>query len=279
MTFDVDGDVLALTVTREDRTSFRLGTDTHEYVATDIDKTPTTGRQGASGYIASITSSSQILTGVMAEWSTGYGDWLVGGYWIYSTIESGDITDVEIGAYVDGPEISGTPILPDAGSATYEGVTGGMYISKYGTDSYYEGAAEGTIEVGEYGGLVSLTANFGTSRISGRVYNLFSEGIAETPAGDVYGTYGSPVAGEEIRLGALDINPDGTFRGSGVDTVIPGIVIKTSEGSWGGKFSDIDDQYGDPRMIAGTYGASVTTEGGAEVAYVGAFYGATGLFQ
>ena len=59
-------------------------------------------------------------------------------------------------------------------------------------------------------------------------------------------------------LSPAPIGPDGTFRDDGVTVEIDGRAIAASAGAWGGRFSDIADAAGDPRLAAGTAGAEWT---------------------
>ena len=50
--------------------------------------------------------------------------------------------------------------LPVTGTATYNGRAGGLYVASAGTDAPLPGA----LEIGEYEGRATLTADFGTMR-------------------------------------------------------------------------------------------------------------------
>ena len=53
----------------------------------------------------------------------------------------------------------------------------------------------------------------------------------------------------------------------------PYFTVTSTTGSWGGKFSNVQDAAGDPRLVAGTYGGRAVTSGGTESVFVGAYYG------
>lgn len=223
---------------------------------------------------ASGRSATIAITG--AEWSPDdYGDWTTGSIWLHLTgnlwTAPVRVTGVEIGAFVDGPEFDGRPTLPSLGTATYNGRASGLYVSEYGNES----VVPGTIELGSYGGDLQLTADFGTSSISGRIHSIRVYGIAETPAGNTY-TFEDEPAPSEIRLGATGFS-DGQFTGEvTLISTDPRITIANSGGSWGGKFSTVDDINGNPRLVAGTHAGTATTTGSSQTVFVGVFNGATG---
>ena len=75
-----------------------------------------------------------------------------------------------------------------------------------------------------------------------------------------------------LQLGPADIGSDGSFRNQAVRLVAPGVTYATNSGSWGGKFSNVPDAAGDPRLVAGTYGAKAGTADGTGIAFVGTYY-------
>ena len=88
-----------------------------------------------------------------------------------------------------------------------------------------------------------------------------------------------PQSDYRLILDSLRVNSDGTFRGSGVRLTHPDLNITSTEDTWGGKFSTMEDSMGNPRIVAGTHGGIATTSGGSEAAFIGAFYGATNQFK
>ena len=88
---------------------------------------------------------------------------------------------------------------------------------------------------------------------------------------------GGRVLSHQIHLEA-PLSMDGSFRngsGGGVNvTLVAGNAELTeSSGTWGGKFSNIQDAGGDPRLVAGTVGASFKSSLGGEGAFFGTFVG------
>ena len=243
----------------------------------DLDMSSVTGRDYAQAVVLTHSASSLTLGLVATDWaSDDLTDYLAGGYWIHATgdIYNGEVSVAEMGAFVDGPEIRGTPDLPALGTATYNGIAAGLYAARYGTDAQ---VPQGTHELGEFFGDLSLTADFGAKRISGRVDNINLSYVSETPDGRVYVSVDEP-HDYAINLGAASFGSNGRFTGNDVTVTHPFIIARSS-GSWGGKFSTVDDRAGSPRLTAGTFGATGTTSGGSTSSLVGAFYGATPEFE
>ena len=273
-----NGDRFTLHLNRQNGTSTTL--DTNRDYAILIDEytpseNPVTNRSAADGYIGRESGGVSTIASVTVEWSsTDSTDYLAGGYWLHGGASAG----IEIGAFIDGPNYEDlTHSLPVTGTATYTGVAGGGYLGLAGTDQI---APAGTLEQGEYSGNVRLTADFGTSQISGRidnvgVYNVSTYYPNGTSNFDPYTT--STAYG--ITLSPVPISPNGRFWGPGVTLTHPQANITSSTGTWAGRFSNVNDSAGNPRSVAGTNAAYATTAGGSEVIFTGAFYGATGRFQ
>ena len=275
------GDRFTLTVRREDDSPLVFDTATDEAEQSLPGLSPVTGRQHRIGTIADATANSLAAAVTWVDWSsTDATDYLAGGYWLYVGIdlEAGDLADVEIGAFVDGPELSGSVTMPVSGTASYSGITGGIYASKYGTD-LPRGSA-GSYGAGEYLGNISLTANFDTSSISGVIDQIDIYGsYLETPSGTLQALDDLPQSGYQIMLDSLSITENGSFRGTGVRLDHPGLRMTHTDGAWGGRFSTLDDSSGNPRIVAGTYGGTARTAGASETAFIGAFYGSTELLE
>lgn len=210
--------------------------------------------------------SEDVLRSAYESWA----DWLTGGYWML-TDENGEIS--EVGAYVDGPELAGAPTLPSLGTATYQGFATGGYAALYGSD--YPNTTAGSHEVGEYEGQLELTADFGTRRISGRVHSISLSGI-HTPTGGSSRPITDVAAPYVFSLGETSFDTSGFTGNTTVSSTNPGISVESSAGSWGGKFSVLSDDDGNPRLVAGTHGEEFTTAGGTEAGFIGAFAGVTG---
>ena len=239
----------------------------------------TTGRE--SGYTTVHVDTNTVFTfgAVNVDWSSSDAtDYVAYGAWFNATgdFAAGVVDTASMGAFVDGPEISGTPTLPVTGTAEYLGDVEGMYAALYGTDS--TALPADTVELGFFFGGIELTADFGANSISGAVDAIHLIGGAVTPDGSEYLVEG--LTGYELELGATPLDSTtGTFFGTDVTLTHPGVSYTTNEGSWGGRFSTKDDSGGNPRLVAGTAGGYAVTSGGTESAFVGAYIGTTDQFE
>lgn len=205
------------------------------------------------------TPGSLTLAAVYTNWNNDDpNDYLAGGYWIYGDRGQLGFSHVEAGAFVDGPEIRSNPTLPQSGTATYRGDAGGLYV--------HENTSTPLVEFGDFGTDIRLTANFDTATISGCmgcVSGAELSGIAMDTSTGEWETF-SVNTPTQINLGSIGFNSDGTFHGSAMtlsDSRMSSHVTVTNKGSWGGKFSNIPDADGIPRLAAGTIGVEYTISG------------------
>ena len=252
------GVYFGMTVTRADGSPITLDTNNPSTVVANPEVSPVTGRTIQIGTL----SGNSVRAGVLVDWgSNDPANYLAGGYWVYTSPAG----SVEIGAFMDGREFSRASNPPVSGNAEYTGIAGGTYVIGSTT--------------GEYLGDLSLTANFnpGNMGISGNItgIRLHNQGRS---IGNILALGPS---GFELDLGTANIASDGTFTGS--DTVLdyngnqPWTVVSTG-GYWGGRFSTERDSEGNPRMVAGTHGGSLTVNNDP-VSFVGTFYGATEQYK
>ena len=225
-------------------------------------------------------------------------NYLAGGTWTHLR---GDLTEglntsiisATVGAYIDGPELLGTPTLPVSGEATYRGHAAGQYTFFYANDwdviPLPEGAPRphnGTWDTGIYNATIELVANFARNTISGCLgcelldvpHNLLitdTAGNARYPNGElheVFATYSAIYNASRVRFGETPIHPDGTFSGNDayleIDYYLAGA---SSSGTWGGKFSTIQDADGDPRLVVGTSAVDWSHPVGGRAMFVGHF--------
>ena len=275
-----DGSVLRVTIERQSKSDLVLDTARHRLQEANV-IARATGLPAKEFFLLNKGSSSATLAyaGVV-EIGDGATDWLAGGYWLHlvGDVAAGTTTSVEAGAFADSPEIQGTPTLPTSGSATYNGAAGGLYAAQYGTDAT---VARGSLELGEYAGDLTLTADFDAKSVLGNIDNVYLSGVmVEAGTGDVL-TVDWTLTDYELALGEARISSDGTFKANKVSltNTDPLISITSSSGSWGGKFSTSDDSDGNPRMVAGTHAGRARTSGGTEASFVGAFYGLTPAYR
>ena len=209
-------------------------------------------------------STEDIVRSSYESWA----DWLTGGYWMHID-DNMDLIDA--GAFVDGPELDGTPTYPYRGSATYQGLASGGFAAVHGTDQ--TDVSPGTREVGEYEGKLQLNADFERRRISGQVQEIHTSGI-RTPLVGPSRPFANVPAPYEFNLGETHFTSRGFTGKTTVESTDTEISISSSGGSWGGKFSVVSDDSGNPRLVAGTHGEEFTTTGGTTASFIGAFVGA-----
>ena len=273
---EFDRGQMAVTVTRQDGRALTLDSRT-DVIETEDGLWHGYAHRGWG--LLRVSGNSATIAATVAEWSPNdYGDWIAGGVWLHFTGNLWrtpvSIVGAEIGAFVDGPELDGSSTLPSLGIATYNGVAAGFFAARYGNEYAGTILPPGTVGIGAYEGDLRLTADFGDGSISGKVDSIEISGIYETPRGALLELSGPSVS--ELHLGATGFT-DGRFTGGvTVTSTDPRFVVVNSSGSWGGKFSTIDDGDGNPRLVAGTHGGRATTLGGSQSVFVGMFNGATG---
>jgi len=267
-----------IVVVRQDGSRTTLNTGRHLVATLPVDAH--TGRRAVAG--ALLDSDATRITaaaGLIDADPNVFGDWLVGGYWLHITgdWEAGTVTGAEVGAFIEGPELTDTTV-PIRGTASYNGLAAGLYAALYGTDA---AAAAGTRELGDYIGDFQATADFAAGTVSGTITNIRVVGIATTPDGRLYAVPLQPGnVRVELESGPIDatngrIGP-GTVRLVSLD---PNLPFTSQQGSWGSRLSSEDDGDDNPRALAGTHAGWATTDGGTEVVYIGAHFGTTGDFE
>ncbi|MCY4439452.1 MAG: hypothetical protein OXE53_04490 [Deltaproteobacteria bacterium] len=271
-----DGQNIALTVTRENGNSFTLDVAGDAYESRPLEGL-FPGYRSHLWHLLDVGSDTTRSAFVAVNWDdSDPAHYLAGGYWIHLTgnVETLSITDVEIGAFADGPEISlsNPPIMPALGSAQYAGTAHGLTVTRYGTD--FPSIAPGTLDMGEFYSTVALTADFADGTIGGCMgcadgieFNVFR---VEPTTGDVEELSGTMQY--RVILGPTSFDPSGKFRSTDVTIEHPQIGLSSS-GVWGGRFSNVPADNGDPRLIAGTVGGNISTPGGSEGSMVGLFVG------
>ena len=273
---EFDRGQMAVTVTRQDGRSLTLDSRTD---AVETAGGFWHGYEHRGWGLLRVSGNSATIAAISGEWSPhDYGDWITGGVWLHFTGNLWrtpvSVAGAEIGAFVDGPELDSSPTLPSLGIATYNGAAAGFFAARHGNEYAGTILPPGTVGIGAYEGDLRLTADFGEGSISGKVDSIEISGIYETPRGALLELSGPSVS--EIHLGATGFT-DGRFTGGvTVTSTDPRFVVVNSSGSWGGKFSAIDDSDSNPRLVAGTHGGKATTIGGSQSVFVGMFSGATG---
>ena len=202
-------------------------------------------RSGLLGYTFDSTSNSATFGDVFVDWSsTDPADYVAGGFWMHADTSS---ADWEFGAFVDGPELrlSNPPILPTSGTASYEG------------ESHILGIL---VEDGEearrfrFRGTNRLTADFSGGTIEGCL-------VCDDPVFDI-----------SVGRVAFD-RSNGSFQGSNLTVTSPNQTFDFTQsgGQWTGRFSNIPDSSGAPRLAAGAFAGTALRSDGATHTYLGAF--------
>ena len=201
------------------------------------------------------------LAVVSVRWNdSDAGDYLAAGWWVR---EAFGRDTVDSGAFVDGPELRG-PLpdsmnLPLSGQAVYYGRAAGLYQTqtRVHCSTFPCDIPSPDVLIGEFAGGAKLVANFARGDIEGCVG--CQEGIRFTPS-----TYdldsghivrGSAETRDYLfwlhRTGFLDSpHSKGTF-GSDL-TVVPLGGDAAGNGYWQGRFSNLADSTGSPRLLGAT---------------------------
>lgn len=210
---------------------------------------------------------------VEANWNqAAQSEWFARGVWIKTAdADNPSPQNIEIGAFVDGPEIESDADLGGlTGSATYRALVSGIYVS---TDD--------ELDTGTFNSILSLTANFTSNTVSGCV-GCNDAGIEYEEGFDQDETSSDTVP-YRLRLNGGTISDNGRIAGGGVTVETDlNVPITTRGGSWSGRFSNRNNIAGRPRAVAGTLGSSFTTgtgEGAETIVFVGSFLSPPGEWE
>lgn len=274
----LDGNRLTLTVERANGSRLTLDS-AGEASASQEFEFPIEGRSGRVDAMLdfgelSLSRAEISVAAVYTSWNDDDPlNYLAGGYWMHV---EGDLLDpdgiaVEIGAFMDGPELSGTPALPSVGEASYRGPASGIYA--YGYGGGHASRAEGSAVVGEFFGIAALVADFAAGTVSGSIDEMMVSGLGTTPDGEEFEVAGEN-PGLRVELGSAAFGANGTFTGAGVTVAStdPNRTVESSGGTWGGRFSDRLEA-GQPRLAGGTVGAEWEEPNGGHGVLLGAFMG------
>lgn len=187
-------------------------------------------------------------------------DYLAAGWWIRDTFGR---NDTEAGAFFDGPELRGplpdSMTLPLSGQAVYYGEATGLYQTQTRVHCTAFPCDIPSLDqlVGEFAADAKLVANFTRGDIEGCVG--CQQGIRFTPAAYDLGSgdieRGSAVTRDYLfwlhRAGFLESpHTKGTFAGD--LTVVPLGGHAAGYGFWQGRFSNLPDSTGGPRLLGAT---------------------------
>ena len=265
---------LSATVWRHGRSPLSLDTRDHLVESSVVPGGPGPHDRWAQGVLLHADAASiTVGHGAVAYDPEDSTDWLAAGYWLRvdGPWERGIVHRAEAGAFVDGPEISAPAELPLTGTASYHGYVYGFYAGEAGSDLRL--FPQGSIGVGNYSGSFAARADFAAGTVSASVSDLAVEIVTTTPDGALeFLSAPSPL---RVDFGPTPIHSDGSFAGREVEAANPMFSVRASEGSWGGRFSAIEDASGDPRLMTGTHGWTLVTTGGTELSFLGVHHGVT----
>ena len=272
-----DGRHLRVTVDRRRGSSLRFDSATNAIDSADFDPA-TAGYSGRVYALVDPTDKGISTALVHTRWNDADPtDYLAGGYWIFIEADLGapDLFTVGVGVFVDGPELTGTPTLPDRGTASYRGMATGLYAYVYG--SGHARAATGSAEIGEYSATATLNADFAADTVSGCIGctgGMTVSAIGTTAEGEEFESV-YPSMPARMNLGPAAFDADGTFSNRDVGVEIDGRTIDRTSGAWGGRFSTVPDAAGAPRLVGGTAGAEWSESDGSQGVFVGTYFGTT----
>ncbi len=271
------GPKLRVFVTLEDGRKVSVNT-TDDAVDSRSALTPLPGHQARDWTFIKDAEEGTSVAYALVSWDGGNPvDYLMAGWWAefpdqhFPELSFRDSIQYAI---VDGPEIdpSTPPELPLEGQATYIGQAGGLYAYIPGTDW---GDDAGAYVIDEYEGVITLTADFADATLRGCIgcagdlvtrrahFGIF--------LGDEVRDVRAIAAHYELHLGVTPFNPDGTFEHVDVTVKHPERTVTQSEGHWGGSLSNIPDQDGNPRLVAGFSGAGFEESDGSAGRFFGTF--------
>ena len=273
-----DGTDLTITVSRDDSSALTLNTGSEGADGSDPYESPLAGHSARDWVVVKIDNEGISAARALLSANDGdSADYLTGGYWVHlaGNLSELSFTGVEIGAFVDGPELSLTspPTLPVQGTASYSGPATGTYALLHGTG---EGGTPGSTELGEFSSTVELAVDFAGDTVGGCVgcrdgVALIGE-LYDADTGESSDVFYAN-SGYRLHLDSTSIDPNGTFVGQQLRLEHSLISIANTTGAWGGQFSNIADSAGDPRLAAGTFGAEATSAGGSQGSFLGSFVG------
>ena len=273
-----DGITAEITVTREDGSTFIFDSSDDAWLSGVINPNRQFVPPGQTdvqySYHVHEDSESLFFASYIERGWGDSGNWYVGGYWIRS--EGNPYlaqAAVELGAYIDSPEIDSAslPTLPDTGSATYTGGAQGVYYHDY---------VDSSREIGQYIGDMTLNIDFATGALD------YCTGCDEDTL--LYGHYVSAdgatsrftaVPNELIYRATAVVQSNGTFETQSTSlTRTAGSQrspVVFNQGSLGGTFSNMLDVNSNPRAVMGTGGGEYEFANGESGAWVGSFIGTT----
>ena len=273
-----DGTDLTITVSRDNGSALTLNTGSDPSDASGPFESPIVGHSARDWAVVKIDYDGISAARALLTANDGdSADYLTSGYWVHiaGDLSEFSFTGVEIGTFVDGPELSLTSpaSLPNQGTASYYGPAAGAYGVQHDAG---EAGTPGPTEIGEFASTVELTADFAGGTIGGCVgcrdgVALFGE-LYDADTGESTDVLFED-SGYQVHLDPTSLDSNGTFLGQQIRLEHRIISITSTTGAWGGQFSNIPDSAGAPRLMADTFGAEAISAGGSEGSFLGSFVG------
>ena len=273
-----DGTDLTITVSRDDGGTLALDTGSDVSDSSGTSESPIAGHSAQAWVVLKIDNDGiSVARATVTANDSDAADYLTMGYWMHiaGDLSEFSFTGVEIGTFVDGPELSLTSpaSLPNQGKASYYGPAAGAYGVQHGAGG---AGTPGPTEIGEFTSTVELKADFAAGAIGGCVG--CRDGVA------LFGVLHDADTGEEsdilledsgyrLHLDPTSFDSNGTFRGQQLRLEHAATSVASTIGAWGGQFSNSADSAGDPRLVAGTFGAEATGANESEAVFLGSFLG------
>ncbi|MCY3702861.1 MAG: hypothetical protein OXG16_09290 [Rhodospirillales bacterium] len=247
-------------------------------IATRSGSTPIPGHQARNWtFVKDVERGTSVVYALVSWDPDNPADYLMAGWWAQfpgQHVPELSFRDSAQYAIADGPETdpSSPPDLPLEGQATYTGQAGGLYTYLAGSDW---GEDEGAYVIDEYEGVITIAADFADATMSACIgcsgdlvtrrahFGIF--------LGDELRDVQGIAADYELHFGETAFKPDGTFVYDDVMVRHPERTVTQSEGYWGGTLSNIPDEAGHPRLVAGFSGAEFEESDGSVGDFVGTF--------
>lgn len=231
--------------------------------------------RGAFSVLANSSATELDVAFVQVNWdSADHTDYPAGGYWVHVEGAPGltYVAGFELGAFIDGPELSGRPTLPSIGTASYYGPTQGLIVQENGRDTPFAGSTM----TGIFSSVIGPEADFDDMTVSACIgcstpVHIVGECVE---ANEFVHEVDAENYGE-AHFGPTPIQASAGFSGAQMRSVPdprPTFTVINVDGAWGGRFSTIQNAQGDPRMVGGTYATESHTPAGTQAAYAGSYY-------
>ena len=226
--------------------------------------------------VGSADGNARSIAFVAANWNqqAAQSDWLAQGVWIrVPDIENPTPQSIDVGTFVDGPEIERDADLSDLdGTATYNAIVSGLYVAELPESEAPQESDEP--QVGIFTSELSLTVDFRASTVSGSIGT--ENGIEIT---EFSGDSSPDRVPYMISLGRARINDNGRIESGRVTvSTTRDLPVQNNGGSWSGRFSSENSENGNPRAVGGTVGTSFrvgeSDANALDVVLLGSFLGA-----